>query len=136
MVVNCAAWTAVDDAETNADAALRVNGHAVADPCGGLRRAAAHAVPGVDGLRIRRKVSRRPYGRSVILPSPRTAYGRSKLAGDLMASSNSRGRLGIRRADRLAVRGVRAELVAHHDRAGEPRLLLIDVAIDQHGQPN
>ena len=87
VVVNCAAWTAVDDAETNADAALRLNGHAVAD------LATACADSGITLVQVSTDYvfdggSRRPYAEGD-LPSPRTAYGRSKLAGERRPSSNS-----------------------------------------------
>jgi dTDP-4-dehydrorhamnose reductase len=80
VVVNCAAWTAVDDAETHEDAALRVNGHAVAS------LAAACAEQGSMLAQVSTEYifdgsSRQPYA-EVDAPSPRTAYGRSKLAGE------------------------------------------------------
>jgi dTDP-4-dehydrorhamnose reductase len=80
VVVNCAAWTAVDDAESNEEEAFLVNGHAV----GGLAEAcASHGITLVqmstdyvfDGA------SRKAYGEGDT-PCPRTAYGRTKLAGE------------------------------------------------------
>ena len=49
-------------------------------------------------------------------PAPRTAYGRTKLAGEQAVLRDPAGRR-VRAADRVAVRGARAELRPHDDPA-------------------
>jgi dTDP-4-dehydrorhamnose reductase len=80
VVVNCAAWTAVDDAEEHEDDALLVNARGaenVAAACAAGGAALVHVstdyVFGGDG--------RLPYAEDD-RPGPRTAYGRTKLAGE------------------------------------------------------
>jgi len=80
VVVNCAAWTAVDDAEAHENAALAVNGHAVA----GLAAACAEmgaALVHVSTDYVFDGTARSPYAETAV-PAPRTAYGRTKLAGE------------------------------------------------------
>ncbi|WP_309228951.1 dTDP-4-dehydrorhamnose reductase [Streptomyces lunaelactis] len=81
VVVNCAAWTAVDDAESREPEALAVNGTGaglLAQACGAAGALLLHVstdyVFGGDG--------RLPYAEDAP-PEPRTAYGRTKLAGEL-----------------------------------------------------
>ncbi|HYM53821.1 MAG TPA: dTDP-4-dehydrorhamnose reductase [Solirubrobacteraceae bacterium] len=86
-VLNCAAWTDVDGAETHREQAHAVN----ADGAGNLARAAAHAgVPLVhvssdyvfDGeARVDASGAPRPYVESDPT-GPRSVYGQSKLAGE------------------------------------------------------
>jgi dTDP-4-dehydrorhamnose reductase len=132
VVVNCAAWTAVDDAETNADAALRLNGHAVGD------LAAACADGGITLVQVSTDYvfdggSRRPYTEGD-LPSPCTAYGRSKLAGEqtVLEQLGAAGYV-VRTAWLYGAHGpnfVRTMI------ALESRRPTVDVVDDQHGQPS
>ncbi len=80
VVVNCAAWTAVDDAEIHEDAAYAVNAggpanlaHAASDHGSWLIQISTDYV--FDGLAIT------PYAEDAPL-APRTAYGRTKAAGE------------------------------------------------------
>jgi dTDP-4-dehydrorhamnose reductase len=83
VVVNCAAWTAVDEAETQEQAAIQVNGKAVALLAG------ACADRGITLVQVSTDyvfdgTAREPY-REDHPAAPRTAYGRTKLAGEQAA---------------------------------------------------
>jgi dTDP-4-dehydrorhamnose reductase len=80
VVVNCAAWTGVDAAETAEPNALRVNGE------GPRHLAVLAAKHGARLLQVSTDYvfagdSSAPY-RETDRPAPRTAYGRTKLAGE------------------------------------------------------
>jgi dTDP-4-dehydrorhamnose reductase len=80
LVINCAAWTAVDAAEENEDAALRVNGlgpRLLATEC---RLAGAWLVH-VSTDYVFSGTADSPYAEDEA-PDPRSAYGRTKLAGE------------------------------------------------------
>jgi dTDP-4-dehydrorhamnose reductase len=80
FVINCAAWTAVDEAETHEDAALRVNGvgpRVVAEEC---RKASAWLVH-VSTDYVFDGLGTSPYPEDAT-PDPASAYGRTKLVGE------------------------------------------------------
>jgi dTDP-4-dehydrorhamnose reductase len=80
VVVNCAAWTAVDDAESHEAEALRINGDGPANlaaACAPLGATLVHV--STDYVFAGHASS--PYAEDAPT-GPRTAYGRTKLAGE------------------------------------------------------
>ncbi|WP_405662331.1 dTDP-4-dehydrorhamnose reductase [Streptomyces sp. NBC_01166] len=80
VIVNCAAWTAVDDAETREDEALRINGEGprlLAEVCAeyGIVLLQVSTDYVFDGQ------ASEPYAEDAPT-APRSAYGRTKLAGE------------------------------------------------------
>jgi dTDP-4-dehydrorhamnose reductase len=131
IVVNCAAWTRVDDAETCEEEALAINGH------GAGHVAAACADCGACLVQISTDYvfsgdSRWPYTETDDA-SPRTAYGRTKLAGEraVLRLLPHTGYV-LRTAWLYGAHGpnfVRTMIRLERERP------TIDVVADQHGQP-
>lgn len=81
VVINCAAWTAVDDAEAEEAVALRVNGEGpriLAEAC---KQAGAWLVQ-VSTDYVFAGEATEPYAEDAPA-DPRSAYGRTKLAGEM-----------------------------------------------------
>lgn len=80
VVVNCAAWTAVDEAEGREEDALRVNGEGprrLAEAC----RESGAVLLHVSTDYVFPGTAKTPYGEHAPT-GPRSAYGRTKLAGE------------------------------------------------------
>jgi dTDP-4-dehydrorhamnose reductase len=130
VVVNCAAWTAVDAAETHEPEAFAVNAVGAAAVA---RACAAHGVRLVhvstdyvfDG------VATTPYPEDAPV-APASAYGRTKLAGEWAVRAETADHVIVRTAWLYgAGGGCFPKTIA---RAGRERGRL-DVVDDQHGQP-
>jgi dTDP-4-dehydrorhamnose reductase len=118
IVVNCAAWTAVDDAESREDRALAVNGAGAAHLAAACARVGARLVhPSTDY--VFSGSAAQPYPEDCP-PDPRTAYGRTKLAGEQAV-------LGLLPGSSYVLRT--AWLYGAH---GPNFVAVVD---DQHGQP-
>lgn len=131
VVVNCAAWTGVDAAETAEAAALQVNGE------GARHLAAACAKAGARMLHLSTDYvfagdAAAPY-RETDRPDPRTAYGRGKLAGEQAVLDLLPGDGYVVRAAWLYGAGgpnfVRTMIRLERERE------TVDVVGDQYGQP-
>jgi dTDP-4-dehydrorhamnose reductase len=131
VVVNCAAWAAVDDAEAHEGAALLVNGQ------GTENLAAACAAGGTRLVHVSTDYvfsgdSRRPYAEND-LPAPRTAYGRTKLAGEqaVLGLLPTAGYV-LRTAWLYGAHGPNFVATMIGLERARPA---VDVVADQHGQP-
>ena len=131
VVVNCAAWTAVDDAEAHEADALLVNGH------GARHLAAACAAADIRLVQVSTDYvfsgdNQRPYAEDD-RAEPRTAYGRTKLAGEravleLLPDTA----YVIRTAWLYGAHGPNFVTAMIRQQAERPT---VDVVCDQHGQP-
>ncbi|MBB5783188.1 dTDP-4-dehydrorhamnose reductase [Nonomuraea jabiensis] len=129
VVVNCAGWTAVDDAEAKEDQALAVNGTAVrwlAEACdvAGARLVHVSTDYVFDGT------SAEPYPEDAPT-APLNAYGRTKLAGERAALEH--GHYVVRSAWLYGTHGADNFVRTIIRMAGERPYL--DVVDDQRGQP-
>jgi dTDP-4-dehydrorhamnose reductase len=131
VLVNCAAWTAVDDAEAHEGEALQVNGVGAAHlaaACASHRARLIH----MSTDYVFAGDAARPYSERDA-PGPRTAYGRTKLAGeqavlDLLPESG----YVVRTAWLYGAYGPNfVRTMMRLERQRRP----VDVVDDQHGQP-
>lgn len=129
-VINCAAWTRVDDAEEHEAEATRINGEAV----GTIARAAARhraRVLHISTDYIFDGQLGRPY-REDDLPNPQGAYGRSKLAGERELMRVDGGRWTVVRTQWLYGGGPSfVRTMWHRAKGGQPSR----VVNDQFGAP-
>jgi dTDP-4-dehydrorhamnose reductase len=138
VVVNCAAWTAVDDAEAAEDRALAVNAGGAARLAAGCAAAGARMVQVSTDYVFAGDLGQfsggvgRPYAEDDG-PAPRTAYGRTKLAGERAVLDRLPGSgYVVRTAWLYGAHGgnfVRTMIRLEDQRPA------VDVVDDQHGQP-
>ena len=130
IIVNCAAYTKVDDAEANEHTANAINGSAV--------EFLAHAADSVDALLIHISTDfvfdgekRTPYDVND-KTNPLSAYGRSKLLGEI-AAAHAKRYLIVRTAWLFGVHGPNfVEAIRNQIRKGVGSLRVVD---DQRGRP-
>jgi dTDP-4-dehydrorhamnose reductase len=135
VVVNCAAWTGVDDAEAHEDEALAVNGAGAANVAAAI--AAGNAAPGCRLVHLSTDYvfagdAAAPYAEDDA-PGPRTAYGRTKLAGEqavreLLPQAGSV----VRTAWLYGAHGPNFVVTMIRLESDRPA---VDVVADQRGQP-
>jgi dTDP-4-dehydrorhamnose reductase len=129
VVVNCAAWTAVDAAEEQEAEALRINGTGVENLASACQQQAARLVQ-LSTDYVFGRTEQRSYAEDDA-PAPVNAYGRTKLAGERAALGMAGGYV-VRTAWLYGAHGpsfVRTML--RRARAGSPA----QVVTDQRGQP-
>lgn len=130
VVVNCAAWTAVDDAEAQEGAAYAVNATGAAVVAAAAARHRARLVH-LSTDYVFDGSAGQPYAEDA-LPAPRSAYGRTKAAGEWAVRALAPDALVVRTAWLYGAHGscfprTIARLAA--ERGG------VDVVDDQVGQP-
>ena len=130
VVVNCAAWTAVDKAEVCEAEALLVNGSGVANLAAACREHGSRLVQistdYVFGQRLRSSHAEADD------PAPLNAYGRTKLAGERAALALPDGSYVVRTAWLYGAHGPNF-VSTMLDRAGDGAD--VQVVTDQRGQP-
>jgi dTDP-4-dehydrorhamnose reductase len=87
-IVNCAAFTRVDDCENEPQRAFAINGKAVANVAAAAARAGARLLH-VSTDYVFDGEARQPYKEDAA-PAPRSAYGKSKLGGERHALAYGR----------------------------------------------
>ena len=131
VVVNCAAWTAVDDAEASEEQALAVNAGGPANLTTACRAFGARLVQ-VSTDYVFAGDASRPYAEDDV-PAPRTAYGRTKLAGERAVLDGLPGAGYVVRTAWLY--GAHGPNFVRSMIALEGQRPAIDVVNDQQGQP-
>ncbi|NTW41681.1 MAG: dTDP-4-dehydrorhamnose reductase, partial [Cellulomonadaceae bacterium] len=130
VVVNCAAFTAVDAAEADEATAFAVNGVAAANLARDAHRAGARMVQ-VSTDYVFDGAASLPYPEDAP-PAPRSAYGRTKLAGEWAVRAQCPDHLVVRTAWLYGAHGPcfpRTIVRLAAERGG------LDVVADQVGQP-
>jgi dTDP-4-dehydrorhamnose reductase len=130
VIINCAAYTKVDDAETNEHLATAINGSAV--------EFLADAANEVDALLVQLSTDfvfdgskRTPYEVNDT-PAPLSAYGRSKLVGE-QAATGARKHVVLRTAWLFGIHGPNfVEAIRNQVRKGTNPLRVVN---DQRGRP-
>ena len=130
VVVNCAAWTAVDDAETHERAAFDVNATGAAHLARAARAAGARLVQ-VSTDYVFDGAANRPYGEDAPL-APVSAYGRTKAAGEWAVRAEAPDHLIVRTAWLYGAHGGCFPRTMARLGESKDRLAVVD---DQVGQP-